>query len=661
MEKQEKPGGKKDILIIEPQPRQPQGKEQQGKVGEAKTVKPPQADTAAIIAELLIKEGILTNKQLEYAQRVFSKLPAGKTMLGVIVDLKYVSNEQVEVALKGKEIKAPIGELLVELGHLKRSDLEKALAIQREDRTKKIGEIFLEQHFVQEEKLLGVLSHRFGVPYLDVANEEFDDQVLGLASFKEYRLYNFIPIRREGEAVLVAFGDDINEGSVRVAKKVIGKEVKPAIGRAVAIGLALSRHEARLHGDLVIAQSESVVVEAVNSIIIAAIKEKASDIHIEPMKNSLRVRLRIDGVLIPHKEYSLELMPPIISRLKIMAGADIAEKRRHQDGRILFENAEYSLDLRVNFYATVNGEKVVMRLLNKQALLLNIDQVGMFPRMLQMFKEDALDASSGVILVTGPTGSGKTTTLYSGINYLDNIDVSIVTAEDPVEYVIDGIAQCSLNAKVQVTFEESLKHMMRQDPDIIVVGEIRDKVSAEAAIQAALTGHKVLTTFHTEDTVGGLIRLLDMNIEAFLIASTVVAVLAQRLVRRVCPDCAEDQIPTSHEIRRLGYKAEDFKGVVFKKGRGCKQCRFSGYRGRVPIFELLVLNELVKDALIARKTSYEIRRISIETAGLVTLLEDGIIKAAAGQTTFDEIMRQLPRLSPPRSFAELRRIQGELV
>ena len=218
-----------------------------------------------------------------------------------------------------------------------------------------------------------------------------------------------------------------------------------------------------------------------------------------------------------------------------------------------------------------------------------------------------------------------------------------------------------LSKKIQVTFEESLKHMMRQDPDIIVVGEIRDHNSAEAAIQAALTGHKVLTTFHTEDSVGGLIRLLDMNIEAFLIASTVVGVLAQRLLRRVCQGCAEDHFPTSHEVRRLGYKAEEFKGVVFKKGRGCKDCRYTGYRGRVPIFELLVLNELVKDALIARKTSYEIRRISIDTAGLGTLLEDGIIKAAAGLTTFDEIMRQLPRLSPPRSFSELRRIQGELV
>ena len=635
--------------------------EQQGKGTQPKATAQQGPDVAGIITGMLISAGLLTQQQLEYARRVFSKLPAGKTLLGVIRDLNYVSDEQVRATLKGKEIIAPIGEILVELGHLKRADLDKALAVQQEDRSKKLGEILLEQHFVLEEKLLEALSHRFGVPYLDVTSEEYDDRVLELASFKEYRLHNFIPIRREGEAILVAFGEGMNDATVRVATKILGKKVMPGIAREAAIELAIIRHDMRLHGDTITVQSESIVVEAVNSIINAAIKEKASDIHVEPMKNFLRVRLRIDGVLTPHRDFSLDLMPPMISRMKIMAGADISEKRRHQDGRILFETPEGALDMRVNFYATVNGEKVVMRLLNKQALLLDIKQIGMFPRMLQMFMEEALDASSGVILVTGPTGSGKTTTLYSAINYLDNIDVSIVTAEDPVEYVIDGIAQCSLNPKIKLTFEESLKNMMRQDPDIIVVGEIRDRNSAEAAIQAALTGHKVLTTFHTEDSIGGLLRLLNMNIEAFLISSTVVSVLAQRLLRRVCPDCAEDHRLSPHEVRRLGYKADELKGVAFKKGRGCKKCHFSGYRGRVPIFELLVLNEMVKEALIARKTSYEIRRVSSESAGLVTLLEDGIIKAAAGLTSFEEIMRQLPRLSHPRPYSELRRIQGELV
>lgn len=627
---------------------------------EQKTENRPGLEFAFKVTDILIAEGLLTKKQVEYATRVLIKLPAANILLGVLRDLKYATESQIRKCLKGKTLDGPIGELLVELGYLKRADLGKALTIQKEDRSKKLGEILLEQHFVLEEKLLEILSYKFGVPYLDVTSEEFDDEVLGLASFKEYRLHTFLPIRRQGESILVAFGENMNDQTVRIAKKTLGADIIPAIALETALFHAVDKHEARLRGEDLFTQPENIIVEAVNSLIFGAIEEQASDIHVEPMKNVLRVRLRIDGVLVPFKEFPLEMMPPMISRIKIMAGADISEKRRHQDGRILFDAPDGTLDMRVSFYSTVAGEKVVMRLLNKQALLLDIKEIGMFPRMLQLFKEEALDASTGVILITGPTGSGKTTTLYSALNYLNSINISIVTAEDPVEYIIEGIAQCSLNPKIKVTFEESLKHMMRQDPDIIVVGEIRDRLSAEAAIQAALTGHKVLTTFHTEDSIGGLIRLLNMNIEAFLISSTVVSVLAQRLLRKVCPDCAEDHHLTPHEIRRLGYKAEDLKGVVFKKGLGCKRCRFTGYRGRVPVFELLVLNELVKDALIAHKVSYEIRKISSESAGLVTLLEDGIIKAANGMTTFEEIMRQLPRLSKPRPFAELRRLQGEL-
>lgn len=342
-----------------------------------------------------------------------------------------------------------------------------------------------------------------------------------------------------------------------------------------------------------------------------------------------------------------------------MAGADIAERRRHQDGRIFFEEQGVQMDLRVSIYATIHGEKVVMRLLGAQSELLAINELGMAPRILQRFKEEGLEAPSGVVIITGPTGSGKTSTLYSAVNHLNSPTCSIITAEDPVEYVIDGIAQCSINPKINVTFEETLKHIVRQDPDIIVIGEIRDKFSAEMAIEAALTGHQVLTTFHTEDSTGALIRLLDMEIEAFLIASTVVSVLAQRLVRKVCPACKEDHLLTPDELRRLGYSPKDAAGLTFQKGRGCRKCNFMGYKGRIAIHELLVPNELVKDAVIARKTSYEIRKVSAETTGLVTLLEDGIFKASRGLTTFNEIIRQLPRLDRPRPIAALKRILGE--
>jgi type IV pilus assembly protein PilB len=343
-----------------------------------------------------------------------------------------------------------------------------------------------------------------------------------------------------------------------------------------------------------------------------------------------------------------------------MSSIDISEKRRHQDGRILFDYRGNPLDIRVSTYGTIYGEAIVMRLLNNRDQLLDIRDIGMASPVVNRYIEDALDSPSGVIIITGPTGSGKTTTLYASISYLNKLDTSIITAEDPVEYIVEGISQCSINPKINVTYEDTLKHIVRQDPDVIVIGEIRDLFSAETAIQAALTGHKVLTTFHTEDSIGGLLRLLNMNIEAFLISSTVISVVAQRLVRRVCPHCAKDHVLTAYEVRRLGYEPRDAIGMTFKIGAGCAKCRFRGYNGRVAVFELLVLNEMVKDAIIARKTSYEIRRISVESSGLVTLLEDAIHKAAGGLTTYEEIIRKIPRLSKPRTLQAIQqRLKGE--
>jgi type IV pilus assembly protein PilB len=282
----------------------------------------------------------------------------------------------------------------------------------------------------------------------------------------------------------------------------------------------------------------------------------------------------------------------------------------------------------------------------------------MAPRMIERFVEDALERPSGVILVTGPTGSGKTSTLYSCVNHINRPETSIITAEDPVEYVIEGIGQCSLNPAIDLTYEETLRHIVRQDPDVIVIGEIRDTFSAETAIQAALTGHKVLTTFHTEDSIGGLLRLLNMEIEAFLVSSTVVSVLAQRLLRRVCERCASEVEASASELRRLGYLAKEFQGAGLRRGRGCETCRYTGYRGRIAVFELLVLDEPVRDAVLHRGTAYEIRRVSRESSGLLSLLEDGIVKAARGVTTLEEVLRTLPRLDAPRPVNELRRLLG---
>ncbi|NCC77373.1 MAG: type II/IV secretion system protein, partial [Clostridia bacterium] len=408
-----------------------------------------------------------------------------------------------------------------------------------------------------------------------------------------------------------------------------------------------------------LAVDTSTVVGTVNSIILAAIENNASDIHIEPMADRLQVRFREDGVLNHFKDYPREIIPALTSRIKILCQADITEKRRHQGGRIMFDYDEGQLDLRVSFFVTIHGEKIVFRLLNRKQELFDLQSIGLSPRMLTRFLEDAVYQPSGVVLVTGPTGSGKTSTIYSCIHALKSPQVSIITAEEPVEYVIDGVAQCSIDPKIDLTFEETLRHIVRQDPDVIVIGEIRDTYSAEVAVQAALTGHKVLSTFHTEDSIGGLIRLLNMDIAPFLVSSTVVSVLAQRLLRRVCPYCAVDTKPTPMQLQRLRCTLGDLAGANFKKGRGCKMCKQTGYKGRIGVFELLVLDERVRTAILERKTSFDIRNISINHSGLITLLEDGLVKAGSGLTTIAEILRCLPIFSPPRTFVELRRLSGE--
>ena len=537
-----------------------------------------------------------------------------------------------------------------------------ALNLQKEStEKKKLGDILIENGIIDERKFTEILSYQLGFPLIEVELKKVVRGVLSDNSLKFCKEHHMLPVGREGKDIVVAFANPLDRQAREIAVRIFGGDFIAAIATKKAIREtinALERNQG--HGAPEVADDKTVI-GIFNSIIEDAIRDNASDIHIEPMKDRMRIRFRIDGVLMHYRDLPMEMAPPLSSRIKVLAEANIAEKRRHQDGRILFESRDSgnTLDMRVSFYITIYGEKIVLRLLNRKTELLDIADIGMSPRMLERFRLDAMDVPNGVMIVTGPTGSGKTTTLYGCVNYLNNMNSSIVTAEDPVEYVIEGISQCSINPKIGLTFEETLRHIVRQDPDVIVLGEIRDTFSAETAIQAALTGHKVLTTFHTEDSIGGLVRLLNMNIEAFLISSTVVCVLAQRLLRHVCPVCAEPYLPTSLDMSRLGYSGNDLVGAEFKVGRGCRECRFTGYRGRIGVFELLVMNEMVKDAILNKKSSYEIRRISIETSGLVTLLEDGLVKAAKGMISLQEVLRHLPRLGKARPLHELRRLLGE--
>ena len=620
---------------------------------------PEQDDTGwGEIVNILIKENLLTREQVVYGRRILSKVEGRRTLLDILKDLKYINDEQIRAAIRDNRVSMRIGSLLVELGYISDADLQLAFAIQEEEKPRrKLGEVLVKHNFIDARELVDVLSLQMGIPVIEPEFMEIDKELVSMVAPNWYDTHKLMPIGRQDGHILVAFADPLDRNDKEAAERIFGSNLTPAIALESSIQAALQRYQRDRKSSTTIVDEDSVV-GIVNAMILAAIKGCASDIHIEPLKDRLRVRFRQDGVLCPYKDFPSDLVPALTSRLKIMCEVDITERRRHQGGRILFDYAEGQLDLRSSFYITVHGEKIVLRLLNRQNELLNLKEIGMAPRMLAQYNDLGLALPSGVMLITGPTGSGKTTTVYSCLHQISTPQISIVTAEEPVEALVDGIAQCSINPKINLTFEETLRHIVRQDPDVIVIGEIRDNFSAKIAVNAALTGHKVLTTFHTEDSIGGLVRLLNMEIEPYLVSSTVVCILAQRLLRKVCPACQEPYQPTANDLRLLGYGSAEILTGDFKKARGCPQCRHTGYRGRLGIFELLLPDEAVRSAVLDHSTSQEIRRIGIESTGLVTLLEDGIAKAAMGFTSIEEVLRCLPRMQKPRPLAELQRLLG---
>ncbi|MFK7862463.1 MAG: GspE/PulE family protein [Granulosicoccus sp.] len=622
-------------------------------------------ETHQAIGSMLLRDGCLSQAILDKAMRLLNKLDEDTTLFSVLRKLVKIEEAQLLQCIRQYQPGIPLGALLVELDLLTQMQLKQALRLQEQNEYKeKLGELLLARRMIKERDLTRVLAAQHGYSSLDLDISKCEQPLLDKVTVKLARAMRFIPVSMQDDDATVAFIDPMSQESRTEAARALECTIVPVMVSPRALEAALAalerRRQPRGANDSRIAAEDSASGR-VNRILQEAIRLGASDIHIEPLRTRVRVRLRVDGMLREQNEFHSSELDAVVSRLKIMAEGDIVERRRHQDGRIEFEDPENGSisDLRVSFYVTVNGEAVVLRVLNQNNKVLDLDSIGMAQPLLDRFRRQALDAPSGVIIVTGPTGSGKTSTLYSCVRHLNNDSTSIITAEDPVEFQVDGISQCSVSAKLGRTFDESLRHMVRQDPDIIVLGEIRDSSSADSAIQAALTGHKVLTTFHTEDSVGCLLRLMNMDIEAFLISSTVVCVIAQRLLRRVCRQCARPGQPDFAGLQQLGCSAESFASAKFEEGEGCEACQFTGYKGRVGVFESLVLSEQVREAIVERKTATQIRNISIETAGLVTLLEDGIVKAARGETTISEIRRSLPRLTKPRDLQELRRLTGK--
>jgi len=553
-----------------------------------------------------------------------------------------------------------LGQIFIKAGFINTLQLEEALACQRTHK-QQIGQILVELGCLDEEQLALGLSNQLELPYMQPLELNIEADLLNTISPRQAEKYQVVPVALAGERLTIATYDPLNLDSLDALRSLVRYKIKLAVAsesqvkqtlkkyyggslESVAAVLEdldeaeLSQYQALEAGNVSSIASENLVNEApiirlVNTIIAEAVKAGASDIHLEPFEDEIKVRYRIDGVLQETVPPPWALFLAVISRIKLMAGMDITERRVPQDGRIRVRLNNRDLDLRVAVAPTIYGEAAVLRILNRESIMLGLEQLGMSTYNFELFSK-LIMKPHGMILVTGPTGSGKTTTLYAGLQRLNEPIRKIITVEDPVEYQLKGINQMQVNPKVDFTFAQGLRTIVRHDPDVILVGEIRDRETAEVAIQSALTGHLVLATLHTNDASTAFTRLIDMGVEEFLVASTVRGVLAQRLVRKICPYCQTQYTPNDVELEILG----ELDAQKLMVGSGCEKCNFIGYRGQVGIYEMLVNNEEIERLVMERATARTIREAGL-AQGMQTLRDDGLRKVKLGQTTVSEILR----------------------
>ncbi len=521
-----------------------------------------------------------------------------------------------------------------------------------------VSKLLVRSGVVSEDDYTQASSEILGVPYIDLSNYLVDAGIIKLIPESVARKHKVIPIFKIGDTLTVAMTDPKDIMSIDDLTRRSKCEIEPVLSSQSSILSAIDQYYGvtgsvddvikdidkvkKKEGPQVEVDSEKLaemaeeapVIKLVNLIIMQAVKDGASDIHIEPEEDALKVRFRVDGVL--HEMFSppKHLESALLSRVKILAGIDISEKRKPQDGRFNIKVENRNVDLRVSTFPTIYGENLVIRILDKGAVLVDLDKLGFSKDTKKQF-EASIRRPHGIILVTGPTGSGKTTTLYSALTTIDTEEKNIITVEDPVEYHLGRIRQSQMNPKAGLTFASGLRSILRQDPDVIMVGEIRDKETAEIAVQAALTGHLVFSTLHTNDASGALTRLVDMGVEPFLISSSVIGILAQRLVRVICKKCKQSYAPSEEVLKGLGI-IERVKELF--KGKGCNACKDTGYKGRIGIFELLVVNEEIKKMIVDKASSSAIKKKIIEM-GMKTLRDDGMDKALKGITTADEVIK----------------------
>jgi type IV pilus assembly protein PilB len=562
------------------------------------------------------------------------------------------------------EARQMLGEILEMMGCVTQEDIRNALEAQQAT-GKKIGEILVEQGIVSDIDVTRALAEQFEIEMVDIEGMDVPRDVIEMVPKDLAQEHNIIPIEMNDGVLTVAMSDPLDLFTLDNLRFVINCPVECVLATADAIKKALTQYYGmtddhvnemlqQFTEDIDVvptgaeAQEEEVqgddapVIRLVTMIIMEAVRARASDIHVEPLSNRLRIRYRIDGVCYEVESPPQRLTGSIISRIKIMAGMDMSEKRRPQDGRIPLTLLGRKLDLRVSSLPATHGESMVMRILDKASLLLGLSDLGFHADDYKIFRT-LIRKPNGIILVTGPTGSGKTTTLYSALNELNRPDTKIITAEDPIEYNLSGINQCQVNRTTGMTFQRIIRAMLRQAPEVVLVGEIRDHETAEIAIQAALTGHLVFSTLHTNDAPSALTRLIDLKVAPFLVASSIQAVMAQRLVRVICEECKEPFDPEIKMLKAGGLTDQQIAGRTFYRGKGCETCRDIGFKGRKGIFEVMVMNSIIREMTFSGSSTDDLRKQAVAD-GMHTLLMDGLRKVLDGITTIEEVMAEAKSL-----------------
>jgi type IV pilus assembly protein PilB len=556
---------------------------------------------------------------------------------------------------------AQLDELLLARGLLTSEQLEEA-RLQAAQRGRSVGRVLIELGFVSEAGLVAILAEQLGLEFVDLSEVSIDPSAVGMVPEPTARRHNCIPLRVEdGRTLVVAMSDPANVVAKDDLRAMTGKDVRVVVATKADVMSALNRNyrldrtaetlveevaaereaeEKTLEAQLAKSASteDGPVIKLVNLLITQAVNDRASDIHVEPGERDLRVRYRVDGVLHEMMRPPKSIQAGITSRLKIMADINIAERRIPQDGRISLIVQGKQIDLRIATLPTVHGEKIVMRILDKSSVLLQLSDLGFLPENFERFRQ-SYTKPYGAILVTGPTGSGKSTTLYATINILNKPEVNIITVEDPVEYQLPGVNQVQTNPKAGLTFASALRSILRSDPDIVLIGEIRDRETAQIAVEAALTGHLVLSTLHTNDAPSALTRLVEMGIEPFLVASSLDSIVAQRLARKLCERCKEPYVPTEQELTSAGFAfdpADDLPKLY--RPVGCTTCSQTGYKGRMAIHEVMAVTEEIEKLVAENASSEEMGKVAREQ-GMLTLRDDGLEKVRAGLTSIEEVLR----------------------